>query len=146
MHYKLFTAKKGNIEPGQRPPCRDCLRLHASRANYQAAIWQRALDANIPSPIDCDGWVLDENGQLQVNWMTGSPAPDVVLQFMSCKCKLKCQLPDCQCITNGLKCTDACTCSLSACENMRNEEDLMYDKEHTDSETSDKDNSSDDEY
>lgn len=119
LRYSLFRAKKGNVESGQLPPCKDCLYLHAARANYQSAIWHRSLEQNpqTPSPLDCKGWILDDEGQLQVNWMTGLPAPDTVLEFMSCNCLRKCQLPDCQCMLNGLKCTD--TCRLQSCDNMR---------------------------
>ena len=28
MRFKLFRAKKGDVEPGQLPPCKDCLNLH----------------------------------------------------------------------------------------------------------------------
>jgi len=57
-----------------------------------------SLEANpqIPNPVDCSGWIIDEEGRVQINWMTGSPAPVVVLEFMSCKCKHVCSLPVCQ--------------------------------------------------
>ena len=41
LRYNMFCSKKGEIESHQLPPCRDCLLLHAQRANYQAAIWRR---------------------------------------------------------------------------------------------------------
>ncbi|KAG0718961.1 hypothetical protein GWK47_051477 [Chionoecetes opilio] len=37
------------------------------------------------NPTDC-GWMTDEDGKLAVNWMRGSPAPDAVMQLLSCKC------------------------------------------------------------
>ena len=128
MRYQLFRTKDGNVESGQLPPCKDCLDMHAARANYQAGIWRRSLQSNpsIPSPVDCIGWKLDDDAQLQINWMSGSPAPDVVLEFMSCKCKHACSLPSCQCVLNGLKCTDAC--ALQSCNNMPNtDEDVTND-------------------
>ena len=122
MRYQLFRSKNGDVESGQLPPCRDCLKLHAIRANYQTAIWKRSLEVqpNIPSPADCNGWVLDDDAQLQINWMAGSPAPDVVLEFLSCKCKQRCVYPSCTCLTNGLKCTESCF--LQSCENIRVDE------------------------
>ena len=36
LRYRLFCAKKGNIDSTQLPPCVDCLLKHASRANFQA--------------------------------------------------------------------------------------------------------------
>ena len=122
MRYELFRVKDGNVESGQLPPCQNCLHLHAARANYQAAIWHRALQADqeAPSPLECNGWVLGGNGELIINWMSTAPAPDIVLQFLSCKCKKSCKLPKCQCMVNGLQCTDACF--LQECENMKDEE------------------------
>ncbi|KAK3747382.1 hypothetical protein QZH41_002637 [Actinostola sp. cb2023] len=50
--YELFCAKNGEVESHQLPPCQDSLQKHILRANYQAAIWKRSLEANpdIPSP------------------------------------------------------------------------------------------------
>jgi len=36
------------------------------------------------------------------------PAPDAVLQLLSCRCVRSCKLPVCTCVSNGLKCTDMC--------------------------------------
>ena len=122
MRYELFRVKDGHVESEHLPPCQDCLYLHAARSNYQAAIWHRALqaDPNTPSPLECKGWSLDDDGELRINWMTGAPAPETVLEFLSCKCKKSCKLPSCQCMVNGLPCTQACI--LQECENMKDEE------------------------
>ncbi|KAG0710451.1 hypothetical protein GWK47_022749 [Chionoecetes opilio] len=37
----------------------------------------------VANPTDC-GWMTDEDGKLAVNWMRGSPAPDAVMQLLSC--------------------------------------------------------------
>ena len=47
--------------------------------------------------------------------MRGSPAPDAVLQLLSCNCSRSCKLPDCSCLSNGLWCTDMCR--LQTCDN-----------------------------
>ena len=65
----------------------------------------------------------DEDGQLVVEWMRGSPAPDVVLQLLSCNCTLSCKLPECGCLSNGLRCTDMC--KLQTCENQAREEEQV---------------------
>lgn len=121
MRYELFRVKDGQVESEQLPPCQDCLHLHAARANYQAAIWHRALqaDPSVPSPLECKGWSSDD-GELLITWMTGAPAPDAVLEFLSCKCKKSCKLSSCQCMANRLPCTQACV--LQECENMKDEE------------------------
>ena len=84
--------------------------MHILRANYQAAIWRRCLELSpsVPCPKDC-GWTTDEDGNLAAEWMHGSPAPDAVLQLLSCKCVRSCKLPVCTCLSNDLKCTDMCT-------------------------------------
>eukprot|EP00794_Sanderia_malayensis_P021066 gene21066-23121_t len=94
LRYTLFCSKKGEIESHQLPPCRDCLEKHGQRANFQAAVWKRCLeqDPNVPSPIR-RGWKMErEEGTAE-----------------------KCTLPKCECIANGLKCTEMC--KLKHCEN-----------------------------
>ena len=51
LRYRLFCAKKGNIDSTQLPRCVDCLFKHASRANFQAAIWKRSLQ-KLPRDTD----------------------------------------------------------------------------------------------
>ena len=38
LRYRLFCAKKGDLDSNQLAPCVDTLRKHCERANYQAAI------------------------------------------------------------------------------------------------------------
>ena len=59
----------------------------------------------VPSPTDC-GWTTDEDRNLAVEWVHGSPEPDTVQQLLSCKCVRSCILPVCTCLSNCLKSTD----------------------------------------
>ena len=120
LRYRLFCAKKGKLDSNQLPPCADCLRKHSLRANYQAAIWKRSLQScpQVPSPVG-SGWCL-EDGKLTIDWMSGEPAPQAVLELLSCQCSRICKLPGCTCLTNGLKCTDLCR--LQDCTNRREED------------------------
>ncbi len=134
--YQLFCARRGELESSQLPPCKDCLLMHAMRANYQAGIWRGSLQQHpeVPSPVE-HGWARN-NGQLTFKWMQGSPAPEAVLQLLSCKCSRKCKLPECQCMSNGLKCTNMC--NLQTCDNHPQEDDheiLITDADLTDSES-----------
>jgi len=115
LMYRLFRAKKGEIESAQLPPCEYCFFMHSLRANYQPGVWRRALEEcpSIPNPSG-HGWCY-EDGKLTICWMTGSAAPDVITEFLSCKCTSVCKLPNCQCLANGLKCT--VTCKLQDCNN-----------------------------
>lgn len=126
LRYHLFCLKKADIESHQLPPCQDTLRKHAQRANYQASIWKRCLEKtpDIPSPLD-HGWKIekeDEKEVLEVDWMSGLPAPLAVLDLLSCTCrKNKCVLPNCECLNNHFKCTDMCKCK-SECSNQTENE------------------------
>ena len=115
----FISEKNGRIESGQLPPCEDVLFHHAQRANYQAGIWRRCLinSPTLPDPESC-GWFI-ENNVLHVKWMSGLPAPEAVLEFIACKSRKECTMSSCQCMTNQLKCTAACT--LQSCRNMMSE-------------------------
>ena len=120
--YMMFCGKKGEADSSQLPPCHDTLRQHVLRANYQAAIWRRSCQAqmDIPTP-NGNGWNLDPESNLAIEWMTGMPAPQAVLDLLSCDCRRSCQAATCTCIRNGLKCTKMCR--LENCENAPNDTD-----------------------
>lgn len=102
----------------QVPLYEDCFRLYALRSNYLAAIWQRCIEQypDILRSEEGHGWFA-EDCLLLIQWMSGHPAPEAVLEFMACKCGMFCELPKCDCLSNGLKCTN--------CGNM-NDEDEDY--------------------
>lgn len=137
LRYHLFCARKGEIESHQLPPCKDSLKKHVQRANFQAAIWKRSLQADpeTPSPVG-NGWKL-EGGSLEIDWMDGSPAPQAVLDLLSCKCSRSCRLPSCECLVNGLKCTDMCR--LRDCDNQPSTEDSDTEDIEEDVESNDDD-------
>ena len=112
LRYSLFCIKKVAIESQQLPPCRDSLQKHCDKANYQVAIWHRSLVTKpvIPSPVQ-HGWILcetDSSGDLTVDWMSGAPTPEAVLELLSCQCTRACREPNSSCFVNGLRCTDMC--------------------------------------
>ncbi|KAG1660199.1 hypothetical protein GQR58_022121 [Nymphon striatum] len=120
LRYEMFRSRKGDISSGQLPPCKDALKQQTNRANYQAAIWRRSLQNSpeIPSPTNGHGWNVVE-GKLG---LTGAPAPDVVLELMSCKCPRRCN-ENCPCVVNGFSCTLAC--KLLDCDNMQEEDEVI---------------------
>ncbi|CAM4730908.1 unnamed protein product [Leuciscus chuanchicus] len=112
-------AQEGEIESHRLPPCKDSLRQHTLRANYQAGIWKRGSekDPQVPSPVG-RGWKMEteeEGEQLVLHWMEGQPAPEAVLDLLACNCTKNVSLPRCMCLANGLRCTDMC--KLTECEN-----------------------------
>ena len=123
LRYLLFCAKGAKIGSHQLPPSRGCLIKHILRANYQAYIWRRSLDPMVmlPGP-DGYGWKLVDD-ELVIDWTDDKPAPDTVIEMMSCSCKKPCNLENrCSCHENGLLCTDMCKCT--SCENIEDEDDL----------------------
>ena len=53
-----------------------------------------------------------------IGWrLEGEADTKAVLELISCRCTRKCISPKCDCTSNGLKCTDACSCSYENCDN-----------------------------
>ena len=119
LRYELHYAKGGKIAPEALPPCQSSLRLHMSRANYLAAIWRRATEAcpDIPSSHG-HGWNVSSS-TVEFIWLGSKPAPEEVLELLSCTCKCRCAEDTCCCLKAGLKCTDMCTLK---CKNMTSED------------------------
>ena len=87
--YTLYGAN-GEDESHQLPPCRDCLKRHCHRANYQAAVWKNCLNClrnnEVPTPVG-KGWFLetDAHGErVETDWMDGLPAPKAVIELIAC--------------------------------------------------------------
>ena len=117
LRYELYCAKGGKVEPEGLAPCRSSLRLHVLRANYQAAVWRRAVFPlpDIPSPHG-HGWqVCSTTNLVKYLWLGSKPAPEEVLELLSCTCKRVCAVETCCCLKAGPKCTDMCTLQ---CDNM----------------------------
>ena len=141
LRYQLFCAKKGAIESFQLPPCQDTLTKHILRSNYQAAIWRRSHlnNAIIPSPIE-RGWKLettsDGGSKINIDWMDNEPAPKSVLELIccTCRCSRKCKTPKCECINNGLKCTDVCACVSRDCDNQAGDAEIESEMDDSDRE------------
>ena len=131
LRYQLFQPKKGEVGSGQLPPYEDCLFMHSLRANYQAGVWRRALEEcpSIPNPSGHGRCY--EDGKLTICWRTGSPAPDVITEFLSCMCTSVCKLPNCQCLVNGLKCT--VTCKLQDCNYWQENNSTVQNRDSEDS-------------
>ena len=72
---EMFDASK-NIDLGVLPPCRNCLREHLKRVNYQIRIWKRAHIAKpaYPEPIHDDCWQCVD-GMIEPKWVSGDFIP-----------------------------------------------------------------------
>ena len=58
------------------PPCRNCLREHIKRVNYQLGIWKRAHIAKpvYPEPTHDNGWQCVD-GRIEPKWVSGDFIP-----------------------------------------------------------------------
>lgn len=100
LRFNLFCARKGEAESLQLPPCSSSLKNHCKRANYQCRIWSLSLESfpDVPTPIE-HGWIL-EDGDLTIDWSSDLPAPEAVMQLLSCVCSKKCEVETCTCLQN----------------------------------------------
>ena len=108
------------------------LRLHVI-ANHPAAIWKRA---NVPLPVipspGGHGWEVDNISNVaKFVWLGSKPAPEEVLELLSCSCKRACTVDNCCCLKAGLKWNDMCSVQ---CENMVTDDGVQYESGNCDSE------------
>ena len=83
LRYEQYCAKGGKVDPEALPPCRTSLHLHMKRANYQAAIWRRAVipHPDVPSPHGY-GWKVWSTLKLvEFVWLGIKPAPEKVFEL-----------------------------------------------------------------
>ena len=96
----IICAKRGKIESHKLPPCRDSLKNHILRANYQCFIWRKCLEQSLDIPdLEDHGWKC-ESGLVSCIWKNGLPAPNAVLSLLSCDCKRRCDEGKCTCTVN----------------------------------------------
>ena len=89
--------------------------------------------SNIETPDPCGhGWKVDKDGQLSIQWITGLPAPEKVLNLLSCRCRKSCNGTACTCRSNGLKCTKMCL--LQECDNQPDDSERYISEEDDDDE------------
>ena len=106
--YQLFCSR--SAQASQLPPSNDALKQHILRANYQAAVWRRALivQSDILNPHN-HGWIhMQTNNGLRLHhWMEKLLAPRAV-EMVSCNCKTGCTSPRCSCRSFALIFVAAC--------------------------------------
>ena len=110
VRYKLFKSRK--YEEELLPPNQESVDQHARPANFQCYIWRHALQPilNLPTFYN-QGWKIDDQGKVVVEWMTIPAAPSSILEFVHSKCTKDCENRWCSCVKASLKCSDLCQCS-----------------------------------
>lgn len=125
--YKCFvkTAFKNKHTLASLPPTEEAAKQHSLRTYYQVQSWL-GVDKN---PTEW-GWEISKNGLVPVT-STQKPAPDAILNQISCKCKKGCRA-GCSCRKSGLSCTIICSSCFTdnACTNRP--VDAILDKENVD--------------
>jgi hypothetical protein len=80
-------------------------------SKYQAAVWKRATTSIIDAPSPTDhGWKIDEEGNIDVVWMTKKCAPDVLLKDCHCTCKTGCSTLRYSCKKANNQCNEIYQC------------------------------------
>ena len=124
--FKIFSLGKYGAD--EMPCTKDALNKRIQRSACQAAIWKNALNATVDCPnIINHGWLVDENGNLSINWMDLPPAPDGILENIECSGKKGCVNNHCACKKAKLSCTSVCKCT--SCVNKKGHEDELSDSE-----------------
>ena len=99
---KLLTKKKKPLLRQSLPPTKDVFCLHIKCANHHYP--------NLPNPVE-HRWT-DIDRSLAVQQRLLKPAPDSILEFVSCSCKKsEYGANHCGCVAVNLTCTDFCGCT-----------------------------------
>lgn len=102
------------------PPTMTSFEAHCLRAHHQVALWKAAGLPTTPdiSPLNC-GWELCGSALIPQHGLQGQlPAPNEVLNLISCACKTGCSTAMCTCSKLALTCTQFCKCKGSfLCKN-----------------------------
>ena len=123
--YMEMVASAKNIDPQKLPPTARAAYYHSLRVHLQVILWKELTTDSLDPLIW--GWKLD-NSKLQPIMTDLEPAPESLLKFVRCKCKLSTANPcgnnTCSCRKHGLKCVTACgDCRGESC---RNAEEIVY--------------------
>ena len=130
MKFMEMTSCGKKVEPERLPPTERTAFFHSLRVHQQVVVWAKlANNALVPQEW---GWKLKSNILSPI--MTDlDPAPENLLKFIRCKCKVSSRNPCgtnlCMCRKNGLKCVPACgDCIGEACNNS---EEIVLEEEVT---------------
>ena len=112
-------ARCSKIEPERLPPTERVAHYHSLRVYLQVIQWDE-LDNKCCNALDW-GWKIDK-GVMHPIMTDLEAAPENVLKFIRCKCKVRgkkqCGTNQCSCFKAGLKCVSSCTgCYGEVCHN-----------------------------
>ena len=122
---EMISSNKA-IDPQKLPPTERAAHFHSLRVHLQVMHWKKLIHEDSQLDPEQWGWKLDGSKLTPV--MTDiAAAPETLLKFVQCKCKLSSRNPCgtnvCSCRKNGLKCVTACGDCRG--QNCRNSEDII---------------------
>ena len=119
IKFMEMVSSGTTLDPQKLPPTERAAYYHSLRVRLQVIIWKK-LTSNDLDPKQW-GWKLDSTALIPI--MTDlNAAPESLLKFVRCRCKLSSKNPCgtnmCSCRKNGLKCVTACEdCRGESCKN-----------------------------
>ena len=128
----MVSTSKTSIDPQKLPPTERAAYFHSLRVHLQVILWLK-LTNNDLDPMEW-GWKLADTILTPVQTDLDA-APESLLKFVRCKCKLSARNPcgnnSCSCRKHGLKCVTACgDCRGESCQNA--EEVTLDDEDNVD--------------
>ena len=134
-YMEMVSTSKTTIDPQKLPPTERAAYFHSLRVHLQVILWFKLTNKNL-DPLQW-GWKLADTILTPV--LTDlDAAPESLLKFVRCKCKLSTRNPcgnnSCSCRKHGLKCVTACgNCRGESCQNSEevtlDDEDSVYTEE-----------------
>jgi len=107
-HMEMVASAK-NIDPQKLRATARAAHYHSFCVHLQVILWKELTTDSLDPLIWA--WKLD-NSKLQLIMTDLEPAPESLLKFVGCKCKLSTANPyssnTCSCCKHGLKCVTAC--------------------------------------
>ena len=105
----MVTSSKGGLLPEKLPPTTNAAKFHSFRVHLQVIVW-KSLNTDLLLATE---WGWEKNGDMLVPIPTNQVvAPENILKFIRCKCKLAsknpCSSQICSCKKNGLPCVPSC--------------------------------------
>lgn len=122
VRFMGMASSNKEIDPQKLPPTERAAHYHSLRVHLQVMLWKKLVCTDMQMDPQKWGWKLDDKlGMIPVMTDIG-PAPETLLNFVRCKCKLSSRNPCgsnlCSCRRNGLKCVTACgDCRGENCKN-----------------------------
>lgn len=126
---EMAATSRTTLKPQNLPPTERAAYYHSLRVHLQVVQWKSLMGSSL-SPIEW-GWRLIK-GCFEPIMTDLEAAPENILKFVRCNCKVStknpCETNICTCRKNGLQCVAACgNCHGQECNNSEtnnSEEDL----------------------